>query len=595
MVAVQKSLVAIVFTCLVFCFASTSPAFGSATNVYITQNGSPSGNCTSNVQTPAFFNNSGNWGSGANQIGPGTTVLLCGTFNFGGASTGFLIQGSGTSSNPIVINADTNTLIEANAFGGNPSGVCGGSKCPGGISVSGFNYIILDGGTNGTIRNLLNGSPGMSCLGGTCSIQSSTIGIYVRGTGIIVRNWNINNMYNMCGASSSCGDGATSNPGAGIRVDNPASGVIIINNSTANSYGGIWGDVVGTAVPQTSFDPASNTFPASGTYIIGNSTDDHCHQFEVGGSGTYVLAFNSAGSYTDWINAAGASCHTDGLHTEGDSFPSPTVVYPIVYDNLWKGDPGQVQTTTMAMYCAFGASTSDGSSCNGIEYRDLVVGTGSALSPNGLIPVISVAGVSSPALVNRYYFNTFIGGGVTFWDYDNYGNTKLSSVGNIMEVYGHGDGLGAGFYLDVGDAAAPYSNLVTQGNVFYNAGPNTPQFKWGVNSENTLSAWQTACSNGGGLGGGCDSNSTASNPNLDGSFQPTAGSPAIGIAPNESSMASTYACIDRVPPTSYGVGSPMACGTTPLPSTGNWDAGAVPSTGSGNAPAPPNGLTATVN
>ena len=71
--------------------------FASATNVYITQNGSPSGNCTSGVQPPAFFNNPANWGTGASQIGPGTTVLVCGSFTGAAGATELTFQGSGAS------------------------------------------------------------------------------------------------------------------------------------------------------------------------------------------------------------------------------------------------------------------------------------------------------------------------------------------------------------------------------------------------------------------------------------------------------------------------------------------------------------------
>ena len=54
-----------------------------AKDFYIAQNAAGSNNGTScaNAFAYRFFNNAANWGSGATQIGPGTTVHLCGTFN----------------------------------------------------------------------------------------------------------------------------------------------------------------------------------------------------------------------------------------------------------------------------------------------------------------------------------------------------------------------------------------------------------------------------------------------------------------------------------------------------------------------------------
>ena len=45
----------ILFVLFVLCVLSTVSAFGAASNVYITQSGSPTGNCTTGVQTPGIF------------------------------------------------------------------------------------------------------------------------------------------------------------------------------------------------------------------------------------------------------------------------------------------------------------------------------------------------------------------------------------------------------------------------------------------------------------------------------------------------------------------------------------------------------------
>ena len=125
-------------------FATVS-LWGSVASVQVTQSGSASGSCTSNVQTPAFFNNSANWGSGATQIGPGTVVLFCGTFTGTAGQTGFTFQGSGTAGSPITLQFVTGAQMTAPYWGS-------------AISCSGKSYVTVNGGTNGSITNTANGT-----------------------------------------------------------------------------------------------------------------------------------------------------------------------------------------------------------------------------------------------------------------------------------------------------------------------------------------------------------------------------------------------------------------------------------------------------
>jgi hypothetical protein len=98
---------------VIFVLAFSALGFSSATNVYITPNGSSQGACTTSPQTAAWFNSSSNWGSGASQIGPGTTVTICGTFTGTNGNSEFTFQGSGASGNPINLLFDTNTTLTA--------------------------------------------------------------------------------------------------------------------------------------------------------------------------------------------------------------------------------------------------------------------------------------------------------------------------------------------------------------------------------------------------------------------------------------------------------------------------------------------------
>ena len=82
-------------------------AAASATNIYLAQNsaGAASGTACADAFPASFFNSSSNWGSGANQIGPGTTVHLCGTI-----TSDLTFQGNGASGNPVVLDGTGATL-----------------------------------------------------------------------------------------------------------------------------------------------------------------------------------------------------------------------------------------------------------------------------------------------------------------------------------------------------------------------------------------------------------------------------------------------------------------------------------------------------
>ncbi len=75
-------------------------AGASATAVYIGQAaaGTGDGSSCANAHAASWFNSSSNWGTGATQIGGGTTVHLCGT-----VSSGLTFQGSGASGAPVTL------------------------------------------------------------------------------------------------------------------------------------------------------------------------------------------------------------------------------------------------------------------------------------------------------------------------------------------------------------------------------------------------------------------------------------------------------------------------------------------------------------
>ena len=80
-------------------------SYARANDIYLAQGGSGAANgadCADAFST-SFFNSGSNWGSGQSQIGPGTTVHLCGTITGSAGSTGLTFQTGGASGRPIVL------------------------------------------------------------------------------------------------------------------------------------------------------------------------------------------------------------------------------------------------------------------------------------------------------------------------------------------------------------------------------------------------------------------------------------------------------------------------------------------------------------
>jgi len=155
---------------LVGAFASA----GAAKDIYVAQaaTGSGTGTDCANARPATFFNSSANWGPGANQISPGDTVHLCGTF------TSVLgVQGSGVSGSPTTILFEPNAKMSASFW-----------PATGALVVTNKRFVILDGGTNGIIEATNNGTARVN--------QTHSVGIEADGCDDCeIRNFSVLNMY----------------------------------------------------------------------------------------------------------------------------------------------------------------------------------------------------------------------------------------------------------------------------------------------------------------------------------------------------------------------------------------------------------------
>jgi hypothetical protein len=285
----------------------TISSHAAATNIYISQNAAGAANeadCA-DAKPVSFFNTSGNWGSGSAQIGPGTTVHLCGTFTGGNGSTMLTIQGSGTSGSPVTILFESGAQLNAPYWGGN-----------GAISCSGQNYITVDGGTNGIIQNTQDGS--------NLTYQAPTKGLYFSNcSNIEVRNLTVQNLYQRAPSDSTSAQLNT----FGIYFDTGCDHLSVHNNTVQMMRGTIF---IGYNTI-TDVQIYSNTLDYnSWSIVIGDDNNSSS------ASGIKIYSNTAGPHFQAWLDS-GQMMHGDGVFLFAVN-PGSTVTNSSVYDNYLHGD-----------------------------------------------------------------------------------------------------------------------------------------------------------------------------------------------------------------------------------------------------------------
>jgi len=518
------------------------PAAGSAANMYIAQSavGAADGADCNDAYAYTFFNTASNWGSGSAQIGPGTTVHLCGTITVPLNNSGLIVQGSGTSSSPITIFFEPNAVLQSPAFNGSVDGPGSAAFTPGGgIEINGYNYIIVDGGTNGIIQNTLNGTSGMTCLGGPCSYQQWSLGVEDSGDYNIIRNLTIRDIYMNGGSSSSATD--TNGDASGDLYVHSVNFMQVCNNYLGQAEIGAEINNEGSSMTPTWPLPAcsNNTFTSGINVFFGNTTYDHGWQIHANGTGAPSFYGNDISYWTDWFYPS-STYHQDGLFFFG---ASASTYFPQVFNNYFHGDIGGGSPTAM-LYLAE-TDLNDGSGQSANVFNNVFYGTGGTVTCCGLISTDQY--YSNPKGPYGFYNNTIVNSTYLFQQYLSQTSPTITFKNNIFYAPS-----GSSFYLNQDADGYTFSTATFQTNDYYGgklSGNGSQAFGiWAPNV--SFATWKSGCVSGGGTG--CDSSSVTTDPTLAGEssfasggtlttagFRLQAGSPAIGLGTNLTSLCSS--------------------------------------------------------
>jgi hypothetical protein len=527
----------------------------SAQNIYIAQNtaGADSGSDCTDAHSAAWFNSAANWGSGAAQIGAATVVHLCGTFTGTANSTMLTTRGNG-----ITIHFETGALLQSPAWGQN-----------GAISVPN-NSVTIDGGTNGTIENTLNGTQGGACLGGPCSVEQASVGVVVTGSNDTVENLTITHIgVHTFGVND---PGAILEATSAIQLD--GSSDIATQNTIDNVASGIGG--------------------SNGSEISYNTITFANHAIAVGiVSGTWTgikIHNNDVSQLYNW-DEPDNNYHHNGimLFSTQSGVISGIQIYYNYLHGLWSNDSvyGDTHVTAWVFLDTNGIPNSIP---NAMIFRNVFeADAGSYNYPadgyvglNGCLVSTGCTPANASLLAN----NTVVGNG-RCWSIGDASNAP-SSLNNLCATT-------SGATLST-PSTMPYPTAQIDYNMYAGVGTvnafGLPCANGSCNI-NTYTAWSSSPHSLDVHG----SNPTRAAVALTSSNQLGSGSVAIGKAKNLTSAYCTEIpalCVGA--PSIFGVAGAGAGGGTPASTTGAWDAGAYPSGSSvATQPSAPTGLTAVVN
>jgi hypothetical protein len=543
-----------VFPAIVFIFVTV--LFSSASDIYIAQNaaGGNTGADCADAYALTWFNNSANWGSATGKIGPGTTVHLCGTFNAPAGANNYLsFQAGGNSTNPITLLFEDGAVLTAPYWSGP------------GITSNGNNWIVINGGTNGTIQATANGSA-------LANQNGSGVAVYMSGSSnSTVENLTISDLY----VDSSVTDSASGNNVDAIEWYGGSN--ITITRNTCHDVR--WCYIYGYGYPGSGGTTSGMTISWNTCYnidhciVVGDSGYPNTASFLTGSNCSNIVYANEAYNFSNWDNLSDLN-HHDGIHTWANQNGSSYYVCVIsnyIHGSLssagaYFGGGYYIESTTANGVAANNIVDSSSSSTNSCD-------TGAIGSANGT----SAANGSGEIIVN----NTVVGGCKAQ-------GQEYSAESATNDTFENNYASTAPTYVLTGSPYGPSNTFrVADYNVYGLAQGANPFFGTSPSCESgaNFAAWQSC---------GWDAHGKTATVTLNSDYTLPSGSPLIGAGANLTSLGIT-ALLTGAPQT-FGAQGSCGTGCAARPSTGAWDVGAYPyAAGTGTAPAAPTGLSAQVN
>lgn len=352
---------------LAWCMAGL--AHGQAANVYVTQSGSSTGSCTATPRlSAAGFNLAANWGAGSSKIGPGTTVLVCGTL-----TTGLTFQSGGVAGKPITLKFDKGAVMSSPAWSWNT----------GAISNGGYSNLVIDGGTNGMIENTANGISKAN--------KSQTTAVELNGgSNIEVENLTCANMFVMTAGSK--WPSGLNNTHLNCIYDGGSSGNISIHNNVMHDVA--W-----------AIDFQGNS-ASGGVSIYDNEIYNFDHGFALGldncspscSASNVIFHDNHVHDTANWDDPSDSN-HHDGVHIYDNAGGGTMRVSGVViYNNLFDGSWGK--DFTAQVFCQSGPGTIE----DMVAYNNVFAMPNAVNAGNGLWNC-SV----SPSYTLSFYSNSLVG------------------------------------------------------------------------------------------------------------------------------------------------------------------------------------------
>jgi hypothetical protein len=499
----------------------------SASDIYLAQSAAGSSNGADCADADAV--SAASWSAG-------NTYHLCGTITSQVAPSA-----SGLAGSHITI------LFEANAKISMPAipDYAGG----GGINLAGQQFIDVNGGSNGIVESTANGTSKANHV--------NSVGINVDSTNnVTIHNIVFQNLFvNVC-----CSDG--SQFGQGIYGQGAISNLRFYNNTCTQLFSCVQIQETGTA---TNIEVDHNSLPNQDigwgiVVVMGNTgftvTGVYIHDNDITpGSGTGINSNSATFIGTNsWCTGTTDRTHLDPIHTWSQGSTPDGVYNEYIYNNYIHGyfcvNQG-VANSTAAIF--WEAHVTGGNAPNtATVFNNLILMQGGHPGDGAIFPqsgtngniynnTIDCTGADSGSLATEF------GGGT-----DTYYNNLIIGCAEAV-------------LFDGGSYSGDY-------NDWFNIGASG----WG---QQTFAQWKSSQP-------GQDTHSITSNPKVNSDHTLQAGSPAIGVGSNLTSM--NIAQLDTSKPLNVGVGYVSTLGF-PRPASGGWDLGAYAF--NGTRPNPPTALT----